>query len=137
MKSVSLRPLTQDDLPFVSEVRHDPQTLQRLHDPRVFSLQEMLQWYQQARPPWRLILYDGRPAGYFRVSDIDEAARSIKIGADIHPELRRRGIATTAYRKFLRQLLDQGWRRIWLEVLADNITAIRLYHKLGFREEGR
>ncbi len=68
---------------------------------------------------------------------MNQASKSIKIGADIHPDLRRRGIAAAAYRKFLRELLDQGWRRIWLEVLEDNDIAIRLYGKLGFREEGR
>jgi RimJ/RimL family protein N-acetyltransferase len=137
MHDIALRPLTQDDLPFVAQVRHHPDTLRWLHDGRVFSLQEMLRWYQQTRPPWRLILYEGHPAGYFRVSDVDEARKSIKIGADIHPDLRRRGIATAAYRQFLRELLDQGWRRIWLEVLEDNQVAIRLYRRLGFREEGR
>jgi RimJ/RimL family protein N-acetyltransferase len=137
MEHLVLRPLTQDDLPFVAEVRHHPETLPWLHDSRVFSLEEMHEWYRRTRPPWLIILHDGRPAGYFRVSDVDIEHKSIKIGADIHPDLRRRGIATAAYRQFLRELLDYGWRRVWLEVLEDNETAIRLYRRLGFREEGR
>ncbi len=71
MDQITIRPLTQEDLPFVAEVRHHSETLRWLHDGRVFSLEDVRQWYRRARPPWRLILHEGCPAGYFRVSDVE------------------------------------------------------------------
>jgi len=52
---------------------------------------------------------------------------------DIHPAYRRRGIATAAYRQLIRRLRDDGYKKLWLEVLAPNSAARALYEKLGFR----
>jgi RimJ/RimL family protein N-acetyltransferase len=58
----------------------------------------------------------------------------IRIGV---PTQRGLGLGTQA----IRQLLAFGFRdlhlhRIWLQVFADNGRAVRVYQKLGFREEG-
>jgi RimJ/RimL family protein N-acetyltransferase len=136
MPAVELRPLDEGDLDFLSEVRHDRQTLCWLHDDRRFSLEEVGRWFARERPEWYVILHEGLRVGYIRTSDRDDRNRSLKIGADIHPEHRRKGYALAAYRLLLDQLKQQGWHRIWLEVLADNDAAIGLYEKLGFRREG-
>lgn len=135
--AVSLRPLVEEDLEFLSEVRHHPDTLPFLHDQRNFPLAETRRWFRETCPEWSLILQDGERAGYIRTADHDLRNRSLKIGADIHPKLRRQGIATAAYRLFLEQLLREGWERVWLEVLPHNAAAIALYEQLGFQHEGR
>lgn len=134
--TITLRPLTEADLEFVAEIRHDDRTLCWLHDDRPFALNEVRKWFAHTKPEWYVILKDDIRVGYVRTSDRDEQNRSIKIGADIHPDHRRKGYAQAAYRVLLEQLKSDGWHRIWLEVLAHNEPAITLYEKLGFQREG-
>jgi len=61
----------------------------------------------------------------------------MKVGVDIHPNHRRKGYATLAYKRLFGLLVDQGLRKAWLEVLTNNHAAIHLYNKLGFVEERR
>lgn len=136
MPNIEIRPLKRTDLEFVCEVRHHEDTLPWLHDDRRFSLHDVHRWFDDVRPQWYVILHDRRRVGYIRTSERDEQHSSLKIGADIHPSFRRQGFALAAYRKFLEQLKQDGWHRVWLEVLAHNEAAIALYRKLGFRREG-
>lgn len=134
--TISLRPLEEADLQFVSEVRNHPETLRYLHDQRAFPLEQTQAWFRQTKPEWWIILSDGRRVGYFRSSDHDDRNGNIKIGADVHPDFRRRGFAKAAYPLLMRQLAEAGWVRVWLEVLPDNAPAISLYRQLGFHDEG-
>lgn len=130
--TVTIRPLIESDLEFLSEVRHRPETLPFLHDQRVFSLEETRSWFRNIRPEWYLIVCDDEPAGYIRTSDRDLEQRSIKVGADVHPSFRRKHVATDAYLIFFHDLKQNGWKRVWLEVLVKNAAAKSLYLKLGF-----
>src|SRR5260221_14672311 len=115
MDNVRLRPLSESHLPFVAEVRHHPLTITCLHDQRVFSADEMREWFERSRPHWYVIERDGERVGYVRTSDHDNRNRSIKIGADVHPAHRRQGLATAAYRTLFELLAWEGWHRVWLE----------------------
>jgi RimJ/RimL family protein N-acetyltransferase len=137
MVDVELRPLKGDDLEFVSEVRHSPETLRFLHDQRVFSIEQMRKWFALSAPQWYVIENQGVEVGYVRTSNRDERNRSICVGADIHPKYRKRGFATAAYHKLLQGLKREGLHRVWLEVLPYNAGAIELYKKLGFQFEGQ
>lgn len=53
------------------------------------------------------------------------------------PAYRRRGIAAQLLAHALGRLMQQGCRRVTLEVAADNIAALGLYWKAGFSEVGR
>lgn len=50
----------------------------------------------------------------------------------VNPEFRRKGLAE----KLLEELLSKGAAKIFLEVEQDNLPAIRLYEKHGFRRIG-
>jgi ribosomal protein S18 acetylase RimI-like enzyme len=50
---------------------------------------------------------------------------------------RRRGHATAVVRSILGWARDAGAQRAYLQVMADNTPAVRLYEKLGFREAYR
>ena len=136
MVDITFRPIGRQDLQFIHEVRHHPETLPYLHDDRTFTVEETIAWFEREQPQWLLIQHGGQPVGYVRTTHRDERNSSIKVGADIHPSCRRRGLATAAYLQLLERLRHEGWHRIWLEVLAHNHAAIELYKKLGFRLEG-
>lgn len=136
-EAVTLRPLEEHDLEFLCEVRHHPQTLPHLHDPRTFSLEEAREWFFERAPQWLVVEAASARVGYVRISDMDRPRGTLKVGMDVHPSYRRKGIATSAYECLFRRLRREGWKRVWLEVLADNLAARALYEKLGFDYDPR
>jgi RimJ/RimL family protein N-acetyltransferase len=137
MEAIKIRPLSELDLPFVGQVRHDPETLVYLHDQRVFSDEQMQTWFRTERPEWYIVEADKLPVGYLRTSARDRRNSSIKVGCDIHPAHRRRGFARAAFGAFFERLKWEGVHRVWLEVLPTNTGAVALYEGLGFLHEGR
>lgn len=69
---------------------------------------------------------------------IDLHNRRAHLGIGIGEEHRGRGIGTDATRVMLHYgFVDRGLHRVQLEVLASNAAALRVYAKVGFREDGR
>ncbi len=136
---VQLRYMEFDDLPFLITVRNNSRN--SLHDVQKFGLADAVKWWEETKPQYFIIeLLDGTPVGYFRTSNWDiswGAARRIMIGADIHPDHRRKGYAFEAYKMFLSWMFE-SWEmnKVSLEVLSNNQGAITLYEKLGFVHEG-
>ncbi|HET9692963.1 MAG TPA: GNAT family N-acetyltransferase [Steroidobacteraceae bacterium] len=62
---------------------------------------------------------------------------SAVLGMGVVREYRGRGIGTHLLAATLAQADAHGWRRAELVVRADNATAIALYRRFGFVEEGR
>jgi ribosomal-protein-alanine N-acetyltransferase len=54
----------------------------------------------------------------------------------VHPELRRRGLASVLMRHVFDEAVQQGADRALLEVRRSNVPAQRLYEALGFRVAG-
>ena len=120
---VTLKPLTENDLPFLLEVRNDESTRQFLEHDSKFTLKEALKWFRQNNPKWFIIEINRFPVGYIRTNR-DE------IGCDIHPNFRRKGYAKMAYELYLK---DKNYASLW--VFEDNF-AKNLYEKLGFVVNG-
>ena len=120
---VTLKPLTENDLPFLLEVRNDESTRQFLEHDSKFTLKEALKWFRGGQPEWFIIEINKTPIGYIRTNG-DE------VGCDIHPNFRRRGYAKMAYELYLQ---DKDYASLW--VFEDNF-AIKLYKKLGFTPTG-
>ena len=123
--------LSIDDLEFFGEVRNSSAAF--LHDPRTFTLEETLAWFEggTAGSYW-ITTFKGQKIGYFRSRVI--SPQVWEIGADLHEEFRGRGLAKEMYREFARQVLNPG-RVVGcsLKVLRSNPRAISLYTKLGFK----
>jgi|TARA_R110000787_G_scaffold246011_1_gene351802 hypothetical protein len=116
---VDLRPLTENDLPFLLEVRNDKSTRQFLENNSMFTLKESLKWFRDNQPKWFVIKMDTTSVGYIRTNG-DE------VGCDIHPNFRKKGYAKMAYELYLQ---DKNYASLW--VFEDNF-AVKLYKKLGF-----
>lgn len=131
---VFLKPITIDDAEFVSQVRNHQDTIRYLHDQRTFTIDETRKWLQTTNPYWFIILNNHNiKVGYIRTSDVDKLNWTIKIGCDIHPDHRCQDYATAAYTVLFNELIQQGYDKVWLEVLDNNYRAINLYEKLGFQ----
>jgi ribosomal protein S18 acetylase RimI-like enzyme len=84
---------------------------------------------------------DGAVVGYIRLgvpSPLPEEAHVLAVhGLAVAPEARRRGVATALLAAAEHRARERGARKLSLRVLSTNPTAIRLYTKLGFEQEGR
>ena len=124
-----LKKLEKTDLPFLLEIRNDDSTRKYLENDSMFTLEECEKWYDNLKTDWYIIEVDPlneeskkEPVGYIRTNENDD------IGVDIHMNYRRRGYATQAYKLFLQ---NKESANLW--VFEDNIIAVRLYKKLGFK----
>jgi ribosomal protein S18 acetylase RimI-like enzyme len=55
----------------------------------------------------------------------------------VHPDFRRQGVGRGLVRFALEEIRARGGQAVYLQVDAQNETAVRLYHELGFEEIGR
>lgn len=120
---VSLREMNVGDIEFLLEVRNNDSTRNNLENNSVFDYSGCRTWFYTMNPQWYIIEVGKTPVGYIR-TDGDE------IGADIHPDFRRRGYARMAYEVYLE---DKEYASLW--VFVDNF-AKNLYESLGFVENG-
>jgi RimJ/RimL family protein N-acetyltransferase len=132
------------DLEEVRILHNDDSTLEWLTDPTHVSPLMQEQWYQEISLSSTSQRYIARLkkdqtfVGVFRIDRMDLRNSSAIVGADVVPELRRQGMATEMFKYFLDYLFRGcGLNRLGLETLAINTGAIKMYKRLGFKQEGQ
>ncbi len=75
------------------------------------------------------------PSGFLMIRGAGDEAEIITLG--VLPERRRRGLARQLLFGGMRKAASCGARRLFLEVAADNATALALYRTAGFAQVGR
>ena len=99
-------------------------------------------FFDAGNPPEAFLVaeLDGRVVGYIRLrppSKLPENAHVIQVqGLAVHPDARRRGVATGLLGAAEETLRERGTRKLTLRVLSTNEPAIRLYERQGFVREG-
>lgn len=142
-EGLTLRTVEEHDLERMRALRNDPSTWMMLTDVGFIDAEAQRQWFQRVR-----LTNDKRYyavcdntydfIGIVRTDEIDRTNRSIRIGADIVPELRGRGYGSKVYRLIKKYCFDYlNMHRLWLAVLDTNEVALGLYEKQGFKVEGR
>jgi hypothetical protein len=63
----------------------------------------------------------------------DGQRRAVVPNLGVVPEFRRLGIGKALLLQTMHSLVELGIRRVWLEVTAENLPALRLYRQLGFK----
>ena len=113
------------------------QTLDRITDD--FWIGFFHKNYKSKRFNIALVDYEGRDiaAGGFGGSrDYDDADRGEVTSIYLLPEVWGSGFGTSLMDFMVRQLQSQGYKKIHLWVLSDNVRAIRFYDKFGFIPSG-
>ncbi len=77
---------------------------------------------------------DGAVIGYVCVDYVLDEGHILNLA--VHPDYRKRGVATVLVRVALEELKLKGCRFVYLEGRASNHTAIMIYRRLGFTVVG-
>lgn len=143
LDGLTIRTVEESDLDRMRALRNDPSTWMVLTDIGFIDAEAQRQWFQRIRLAsdrrYYIVTDDtGDFIGVVRTDEIDWVSRSMRIGADIVPELRGRGYGARVYALLKKYCFDYlNMHRLWLAVLDTNEPALRLYEKQGFRVEGR
>jgi ribosomal-protein-alanine N-acetyltransferase len=78
----------------------------------------------------KVALCDSEVVGYICVNCISDEGHILNLS--VHPDMRRRGIATELLEKVLDELRKKRCKFLYLEVRVSNIGAIRFYESFGF-----
>jgi len=78
---------------------------------------------------------NGRVIGYIGISCILDEGYIANIA--VYPNARKKGVGTALLERVFSLARDEGLSFVSLEVRVSNTTAISLYEKLGFKQEGR
>lgn len=132
----NFRLLEEKDLKFLNEVRNS-YAAEYLHDSRIFTLEQTLEWFKTTSPNYFIIEGLDRNLGYFRITNYSKENKNLYIGADLHPLFSHRGLGYKIYKEFLPFIFEKyDLNKVSLEVLESNYKALNLYKKLGFVQEG-
>ena len=84
---------------------------------------------------WLVAEEEGTAVGYVGSQTVMDETDMMNIA--VHPDYRRQRIAEALVEHLICQLKQRGSRCLTLEVRASNLSAQRLYEKLGFSQIGR
>ena len=83
---------------------------------------------------------NGKVTGYVQVKPVTSLQENAHVfgiaGLAVAPEARGRGVASALLAAVEKHARDSGARKLILRVLSTNDAALRLYERLGFRQEG-
>lgn len=126
-----LRPMLEEDLNFMLEIRNESRQLMK--NDSLFNLDQALEWFHLYHPENYIIVERGIDIGVMKVSRGIRHAESADVGGDIHKDYRREGYAKRAYSMLIPYLFGDCISELFLEVLEINDPALALYVKLGFQ----
>lgn len=147
-KLISVRDLTEADVPFVSQYwYHSPPGFIESLGVDLAKMGSEVDWVrgitQRIRSNSSLpvskfsglaILYDGKPIGIHSMNMIEEGDSGVFHAHIISPEFRRRGIGMFSYPLACKLFIERfGLKRVLFKTPAQNAGAIRVKEKLGIR----
>jgi aminoglycoside 6'-N-acetyltransferase len=131
---VSLRPLRDEDVPWVTDLLTIPDIAHWWHDYDGERVRRDL----LGEDPWFAIEAEGEAVGIVGFwEETDAEYRHAGIDISLHPDWHDKGLGRDAVRALARWLIEQrGHHRVVIDPAADNARAIRCYESVGFRPVG-
>ncbi len=140
--TATIRPTQEEDVPeltaVLARIVEERRYLGTVHPP---SVERMVGF---CRRIWKdgvvqvIVEVDGRIVGWCDAMRLTEEGfrHNATLGIGLLPEWRGRGLGRRLLDKVLTRCGEAGVERVELSVYADNAPAIRLYHSVGFEDEG-
>ena len=140
---MELRPATGEDLGYLLGLARDPEVGPLLAPGAAFEerLEEMLAARAAEGEPFGLYVIEsdgGEPLGGLALMLGSAHSRICNLRQlMVDPAARGRGVGTAAVRlACVRALVEHGYHRVQTETYGDNLTAHRLFERVGFVREG-
>lgn len=127
MAEILIREMQESDIPGVLEIEHSSFT----------TPWSETAFFSEIHKPYSIIkvaVLGDNIIGYVCVNYIINEGHILNLA--VHPDFRRRGIATVLMEEILDELKKQGCRFLYLEVRVSNLGARKFYEHLGFRVVG-
>lgn len=146
-----IRKLDEQDVELARILHNDKSVLSNLTDEREVDKISQSKWFQKLQISntsnrYAIYQYDKNLkdqyasesfVGIFREDVFDVHNKSVMIGMDVMPNMRRKGYAKETYDYMLHYYFNcMNLNRVYLFVISTNTNAFDLYKKLGFKEEG-
>lgn len=140
-KEVTLRPVSEDHVPFLADHLNDPEIWQSLDRHRPTAPASVREWYETRRENddiVDLLVYaDGSPVGFVSLSVLNRVWRNCSVTFWVAPDHRGAGYATDALAELIDYAFaDFGQHKILAHVFEFNAASFAVLEKLGFTEEG-
>lgn len=143
-KNLVLRAWKDSDLPKLTALRNDLDLqAQLMTQPRPNSVARVVRWLQEKseKPDGVFFVVAERASdaalGYLQIQQMDMQNRHCSLGICLATEAQGMGYgheALTLVERYMKQTF--GVRKIMLEVLQSNASAIRFYERYGFQKVG-
>ena len=141
---LNVNKILSQDLEEVRNLHNEGSTLSQLTDNSFVTKQMQEGWFKSisaSNKAFRFVCrqrIDGSLVGVLRIDNFDKLNKSAMIGLDIAERFRRQGFATEIYECSIEFFFTKlHFHRLYLNTLESNISARKLYEKLGFKVEGR
>lgn len=140
---IYLRYMTVDDTERIVDWRNSEAVRSRFIYRGAFTTEGHLAWIKNMVETGKVIqtiicdLETDEPLGSVYLRDIDRQHNKAEYGIFIgEAKARGRGVGTAACRLMLKHCFEEeGFHRIFLRALSDNVAAIKSYEKAGFQRE--
>ena len=141
MTEVTWRLIEYEDLPKLLKHRNEPDTRGFLeHGDEITAEQHRNWWNTVVRPDiniYRIAHADGDDVGLIRITDLDRGAGIACVGSDVFSEWRGCGLGHLVFKAACDLAFAKGAsKEQYLWVFADNLKAVRIYTKAGFKKVG-
>ena len=141
LKNFKIRPLEREDLRFVHELDNNETVIHYWFEEPYEAFVELCQLYDkhiQNQNERRFIVeHNGEMVGLVEIVEIDYIHRRAEFQIIIAPNHQRKGYATEATKLAMNYAFNVlNLYKLYLIVDCKNEPALKIYKKLGFKEEG-
>ncbi len=141
--SIYLRALEDKDLETLRYWRNHPDLMPYHCSCLLIPEIGQRRWYEtHGADPKNLVFIvennEQSPIGYTLIKDLDHKNRNAEIGLHLDPAFHGKGYGKDAFNTLIRYCFHElNLHRVHLEVFDFNEPAIRMYQKMGFKQDGR
>ena len=126
MNKLIIRTLREDDIPVVLDIEHVSFSIR-------WSRQSFLNELSNKFSFSKVALFDENIIGYMCADYLHHEARILNLA--VHPDFRRRGVATMLLNDIKSELKTRGCVFLYLKVRESDTGARQFYERLGFKLE--
>ncbi|WP_438347963.1 GNAT family N-acetyltransferase [Paenibacillus sp. FA6] len=151
MNRYTIRPITEQDIPFLWKMLYESLYVREGQEP--FSREVIKEpviskyvddWGKEGDMGYIAVNSEGHSIGSITIRYFNEDNKGFgyinndipELGMAIMPEYRGRGIGTALLKRLFDGMKERGIKRISLSVDPNNLAAVKLYQRFGFKEVG-